>query len=212
MNERRGGYDDGYRKCSCFWGREASSLVRKLEEIVQVFAGHSVLDVGCGEGKNAAYLALRGADVLAFDVSPLAIGNARGAWPDVAGVEWLCSDAMAFDFGIRRFDIVIAYGLYHCLQGKDEIQTLQLRLSRATKAGGYHVVCAFNSRQQDLRAHPGFRPCLCDHSFYLDLYRDWDLLSATDSDLTEVHPNNGIRHSHAMTRLLARKTNNHDLD
>jgi len=212
MSERSGGYDDGYRECYCFWGRERSSLVGELEKIVPSFAGYSILDVGCGEGKNAAYFAHRGANVLAVDVSPLAISNARRAWPDVAGIEWECSDATALSFGVERFDIVVAYGLYHCLQGQDEIRTLQRRFARATKLGGYHVICAFNSRQQDLRAHPGFQPCLCQHRFYLDLYSDWELLSATDSDLVEVHPNNGILHSHSMTRLLARKTNNHDLD
>ena len=209
---RDGGYDEGYRACSCFWGREPSSLVRELEKVLTSFEECSVLDVGCGEGKNAAYMAVRGARVLALDVSPLAVQNARRAWPDTPGIEWVCSDALVGDFGAEVFDVILAYGIFHCLQDQHEIQELHWRLSEATKVGGYHVVCTFNSRQQDLSAHPGFRPCLCEHSFYVDLYGNWELLVATDSDLAEVHPHNGILHTHSMTRLLARKAGNHDLN
>ena len=40
------------------------------------FSG-SALDVACGDGRGAAWLAGRGVDVLAFDVSPVAVALAR---------------------------------------------------------------------------------------------------------------------------------------
>lgn len=39
-------------------------------------AGHG-LDLACGQGNGSVWLALRGLDVRAFDVSPVAIGQAR---------------------------------------------------------------------------------------------------------------------------------------
>ena len=51
-----GGYDEGYIASDCFWGEEPGSLIRQLGEVLTDFAGLSVLDAGCGEGKNAVHL------------------------------------------------------------------------------------------------------------------------------------------------------------
>ena len=56
-----GGYDSGYRACPCFWGSDPGSLVSRLATIVPSFTGLQVLDAGCGEGKNAIFLAGKGA-------------------------------------------------------------------------------------------------------------------------------------------------------
>jgi 2-polyprenyl-3-methyl-5-hydroxy-6-metoxy-1,4-benzoquinol methylase len=54
-------------------GRPQASLVR-LAEAGEI-AG-SVLDVGCGTGENALYLATRGHEVLGVDAAPVAIERA----------------------------------------------------------------------------------------------------------------------------------------
>jgi predicted nicotinamide N-methyase len=56
-----GGYDDGYSACPCFWGSSPGSLVRALLDNNPLLAGRAVLDLGCGEGKNANAFALAGA-------------------------------------------------------------------------------------------------------------------------------------------------------
>src|SRR5438128_703063 len=132
MSSSDGGYDAGYCACPCFWGRNPASLVLQLELAIPSFSGLSVLDVGCGEGKNAAYLAQKGAIVTAIDLSPNAIRTARREWAEVSAVDWHCGDVREFDFGSSRFDVVIAYGLYHCLASDGEIVELHSRLTRAT--------------------------------------------------------------------------------
>lgn len=123
------------------------------------------------------------------------------------------ADIRSFDFGSHPYDVVIAYGLYHCLESPTQIGELYSRLNRVTTPGGYHAVCCFNSRRQELEvAHPGFHPCLVEHGFYRGLYDGWELLVQSDNDLIETHPHNNIRHTHSMTRILARKggTNGRD--
>jgi hypothetical protein len=56
-----------------------------------------------------------------------------------------------------------------------------------------------------LSAHPGFSPCLLSHADYTTAFSGWEILADSDSDLTERHPHNNIEHTHALTRLLARK-------
>jgi cyclopropane fatty-acyl-phospholipid synthase-like methyltransferase len=201
-----GGYDIGYHACGCFWGTEPSSLIIKLARIIDSFVGLSVLDAGCGEGKNALFLAEKGANVAAFDVSEAAISNARGfaAARGITGIDYRVADVRISDLR-ESFDVIIAYGLLHCMKNIAQVLSVCRNLQSATRPGGYFALCAFNSRKQDLRAHPGFLPILIDHGLYVDLFRGWELLECTDADLTETHPNNEIEHTHSMTRILARK-------
>jgi 2-polyprenyl-3-methyl-5-hydroxy-6-metoxy-1,4-benzoquinol methylase len=201
----RGGYDEGYKACTCFWGRQPGRLVIRLYEHIHTFAGLRVLDVGCGEGKNAAFLAGHGAEVSAIDVSAAAIRNAKMAWPELDRVAWEVADISALKLTSDSYDVVVLYGILHCLDSADEVRAIIERLGQATRAGGYHVVCAFNDRRQELHAHPGFSPTLLKHEAYLDLYRGWHHLFATDTDLYETHPHNNIPHTHSMTRIIAQK-------
>jgi hypothetical protein len=70
-------------------------------------------------------------------------------------------------------------------------------------------MCAFNSRSQDLRAHPGFRPTLLDHASYERAFCGWNLIESSDRDLVERHPHNDIEHSHSLTRILAQRPSDH---
>jgi SAM-dependent methyltransferase len=201
-----GGYDDGYQKCPCFWGREPGSLVERLVyELRNDLKGLKVLDVGCGEGKNSIYLAEHGATVRAIDVSQYALTNAKQTWREPLPVTWECADVVTLPLPVDAYDIVIAYGLLHCLMSPAAISLTIRKLKSATKVDGYHVLCAFNNRFQDLSAHPGFYPCLIDHCDYLAAYEDWQIISQTDRDLRETHPHNEIIHTHSLTRILARR-------
>ena len=93
MNERDGGYDNGYKACPCFWGIEpAGFILTWLIKSDFELAGKMVLNVGCGEGKNAIYCSRRGATVFAVDVSEAALENARKTWPDYSRVTWKVAD------------------------------------------------------------------------------------------------------------------------
>lgn len=174
-----------------------------------------VLDAGCGEGKNTTYITRQrqDAEVLAVDLSPSAISNAR-AWCRVDDrVQWLVADIenVAYNFPDDHFDVIIAYGLMHCLRGEPQIHRLIREHQRATAPGGIHVLVAFNSRNQDMAlAHPGFDPMLLPHAQYLQVYEDagFDILQSSDQDLRESHPNNNIMHLHSMTRLIAQRPAN----
>ncbi len=129
-----GGYDKGYSACPCFWGREPSSLVVEAFKMLPDLAGLYVLDVGCGEGKNAHALVEKGARVLAVDCSELALANGRNAFPDDR-IEWRFGDAGKMDFGIAEFDMVVAYGLFHCLKNEFEVTTTVKRLQKGEVSG-----------------------------------------------------------------------------
>ncbi len=201
-----GGYDSGYESCPCFWGSSPGSLVQKLDQGNPAFwQGKMVLDIGCGEGKNAAHGARNGAKVIAIDVSPLAIRNALRAHNKHSGIAWAVADARYLNLTRNFFDVVIAYGVCHCLPGERAITDLMSKLQLSTRIGGMNVLCSFNDRHQELFAHPGFHPTLLPHDFYVAAYHGWTIIDVSDSDLVEAHPHNGIVHTHSLTRIIARR-------
>ena len=201
-----GGYDDGYTSCECFWGTEPGRLVRDLRHYFSTFKDTRVLDAGCGEGKNSYWLAKQGANVLAMDISDLALSNAYKQPSYHLNVTFRNEDFTTARILHCHFDISIAYGLFHCLANRTKVQDACARLKLCTKPGGYIVVCTMNDRRTvDRRAHPNLKHCLLPHEQYVHEFRDCEILYNTDEDLTESHPNNNITHTHAMTRLLMRR-------
>jgi tellurite methyltransferase len=200
-----GGYDRGYAACPCYWGAEPSSLVRDFLRTQEAGGTLRVLDAGCGEGKNAAAFARLGSTVEAIDVSAKAIANGRAAWPSIANIHWREGDISDPRIGLGDYDVVIAYGLMHCLRSRRKVHEVIRRLQDHTLPGGYHILCAFNDRSQNLAAHPGFTPTLIAHDEYVAAYNSWTLLLATDSDLHDVHPDNGLAHDHSLTRIFAKR-------
>lgn len=200
-----GGYDDGYSACTCFWGRQPGSFVKALSRAVKTVSGMRILDLGCGDGKNAVYLARLGGLVDAVDISRIAIQRALAAWPNAPNIVWEERDVVTMKLQEKHYDAIVAYGLLHCLASTDIVTDTLNRMQAATVPGGYNVIATFNSRRQELSAHPNLKPCLLPHPFYLSVYKGWDVLVESDSDLSETHPHNNIPHTHSMTRILAQK-------
>jgi SAM-dependent methyltransferase len=199
-----GGYDASYRQCPCFWGTEPGTIVRLLATLADL-TGARVLDLGCGEGKNAVFLAQLGCKVEAWDISERALANAKRAWP-AAPVLWRCKDAVSVSAEMRKFDLILAYGLFHCLPNSSIAETIS-HMQRITERNGYNIAVCFNDRNQinTQAAHPSFASTCLPHNYYQLAYSDWQILHDTDADLVERHPTNSIEHTHSMTRILARK-------
>lgn len=79
---------------------------RLVAEVAGLAAGRA-LDVGCGEGADAIWLARGGWTVTAIDISDVALARAREA-ATLAGVavDWVRGDALRAPFAAGSFDLV----------------------------------------------------------------------------------------------------------
>jgi SAM-dependent methyltransferase len=93
----------GERDGSIWSGRPNGRLVA---EVAHLPPGRA-LDVGCGEGADAIWLAQQGWTVTAVDVSTVALRRAQEA-AEAAGVtvEWLCGDALSTPLAAASIDLV----------------------------------------------------------------------------------------------------------
>jgi SAM-dependent methyltransferase len=203
LTEISGGYDEGYKAIKGFWGTSPGSLVSHLLKSYDA-SGRVVLDVGAGEGKNAAAFAGFGAHVDALECSSAAIGNGRELFPH-AEINWIQADVTSYVYPECYYDVIVCYGLIHCLQNEAVANKLVRSLQNSLKGGGFFILASFNNGSHDFSAHPEFEPLLLENDWFLNHFNKWNVEIISNSILFETHPHNLIPHHHSMTRLIAAK-------
>jgi len=99
-------------------------------------AGATALDVGCGAGREAIFLAQQGFKTIGVDASPkaLAIAAARAVEAGVS-VDWRCADVRALPLENNTVDFVNDRGCFHHF-GDDDSRAYAREIGRVLKRGG----------------------------------------------------------------------------
>ena len=101
------------------------------------------LDLACGSGRNAVWLAQQGWSVVAADFADVALERARGlAAERGVDVEWVEADLRTWEPQPRAFDLVVV--LYLQLPA-EELRPIMRRASAAVAAGGTILVVGHHS-------------------------------------------------------------------
>ena len=134
-------FEASYREGRAPWdiGRPQPELVRLAEEGEIV---GDVLDVGCGTGENALYLASLGRRVLGIDLAPTAIerAKAKAAERRVAAA-FLVADALELARLRRRFETVIDCGCFHALEPERRRDYASSLCEVLSPGGTLHLLC-----------------------------------------------------------------------
>jgi cyclopropane fatty-acyl-phospholipid synthase-like methyltransferase len=145
-----------------------------------------VLDIGCGLGDNAVFLARQGHHVTGLDISPTALVTARRRAADAgADVGFGVADATRLDGYTADFDTVVDSGMYHCLGDADK-RSYAAAVRRAARPGATLLLSAFsdaNARTQDWN-----RPMVSEHTLRETLGgAGWHITSLSSNTIVRPH-------------------------
>lgn len=201
-------WDADYRADARPFGPPSLEVLELLDRLPR---GARVLDLGCGDGRNAIPLARAGHRVTAIDRSRPALAALRRAAAregcaveDDApfGIEIVEADLAAL-CPLDHYDLVVAHGVLHLLTAADRDAALA-RMKRHTRPAGWNVVAVFTDRlppPPDLAPH--CRGLMAERELLLH-YGDWDVELFEAYTLQDRHPGEVV-HEHAVNRLVARR-------
>ncbi len=131
-------WDNKYKGNNRVWGDDPSELATLAVKYLQAVGLNderlSILDVGCGYGRDASFLSQHlKCKVLGIDPSQEAIKMAKETCAGQSGIEFRQSVFTEIDGG--AFDVILASNLYHLLK-TGERQSLRETIKRLLDPGG----------------------------------------------------------------------------
>jgi SAM-dependent methyltransferase len=138
---RRSDWDARYAEKGLVWGLDPNRFV--AAELAELAPGRA-LDLACGEGRNAVWLAARGWQVTGVDFSQVAIDRARRL-ADERGVriELVVGDVLDTTLADAAFELVL---IAYLQLPPDERRTVLDRAAAATAPGGTFLLVAHDLR------------------------------------------------------------------
>jgi len=118
-------YDDKYSTDDYFWGVAPNKSCLRVLEFLPPNKPLKLLDIGCGEGKDAVFFARCGYDVSAFDISEAGLDKTKRL-AEKARVHVRAFRANIWDYRLNEhYDVLYSSGALHYIKPKlrDDIMT-----------------------------------------------------------------------------------------
>lgn len=136
-------YDDRYRQAHAaglaWFTQQASQIVLQTVHKLGLNGNSRMLELGCGEGRDAKALLACGYDLMASDVSPEAIAHCRKMLPQHAE-RFFVLDAVEQQ-PKETYDFVYAIAVLHMLVEEDDRLAFLRFVCGSLKEGGTALLC-----------------------------------------------------------------------
>ena len=203
MNTKQPFWESNYRASDA-----ADTFGQASQEVIDLSSklktGSQILDLGCGDGRHALFLAKKGFEVTAIDISTAGIKKlSQLAKRSGVSINSQVVDMRKFEF-TSSYDVIIAHGCLHLIPRIDWSELL-VRIKEHTRNFGFNIIVVFTNKlppPEDLRP---FHVGLFDEGELYDFYQDWEIVESRSYILEDKHPG-GIQHRHPINKLVARKS------
>ncbi|WP_313802029.1 methyltransferase domain-containing protein [Cytobacillus sp.] len=196
-----------------FWERaylddEVETFGKPSEEVINVSKhlnkNSKILDLGCGDGRHAIYLARLGHIVDAIDISKAGIDkiNRIKEKLNLTNLKGFIGDATNYEFNCT-YDLIISHGLFHFIERNNWANIIH-RMKTGTQKGGYNIVTVFTDEVEIPEDLKPYVKGIFHEGELKKLYFDWSIEMHRSYQFEDEHDNN-IRHCHAVNKIVARK-------
>lgn len=197
-------YEQRYQDEDYYWGIQPNRLCYEILQRRPPVRPLRVLDIGCGEGKDAVFLARNGYMVSAFDIAEAGLKKARSlAEFHGACVDFFRADLLNFQ-PEGLYDIVFSSGVFQYLPPEKRRDVI-LRLKEHTAPHGLHAINVFVEKPF-IAPPPDAEPAETTHPAWKSgelfiHYHDW-LLHKTEERIFDCE-SSGVPHRHCMNVVIA---------
>ena len=197
-------YESDYRKDEYFWGVQPSMMCLKVLELLPPIRPIKILDIGCGEGKDAVFFARCGYDVSAFDISEAGLEKTKRL-ADHARVHVRTFRANLWDYRLdEKYDVLFSSGALHYIKPELRDEVMANYKAHVNKDGlvAFHVFVEkpFIAPPPEKESHS----YLWKSGQLFTYFHDWYIEQCTEY-VFDCN-SSGIPHRHAANRLFAKNT------
>lgn len=199
-------YEERYRSEDYYWGLKPNDMCYEIMKLLPPVKPYRVLDIGCGEGKDAVFLAKNGYIVSAFDAAESGLGKAREL-AEKSGVSVELFKADIRDWRPEEeYDIIFSSGVFSYL-GKELRKSFIDSLKEHTVTGGLCAVNVFVEKPfitvpPDREKSESYKKGWLSGELFT-YYHDW-LFHKNEEIIFDCN-SGGIPHKHCMDILIAEK-------
>ncbi|MBQ0036016.1 MAG: methyltransferase domain-containing protein [Firmicutes bacterium] len=204
MDHFRTQYEKLYDSDQYYWGLEPADFLSSLLEVVDKEPKDiKVLDIGCGEGKDAVYMAKQGCQVTGFDITESGVRKTK-LLAEKNGVEInaYVDDINTFKTN-EKFDIIYSTGTIQYLF-PENINSFFEKINNITNIGGIVYFNVFVDKPY-LPLPPDWdkEEKMWKTGDLFTHFKDWEICKI--DEVTFEDNGGGIKHYHCMDNILARK-------
>lgn len=203
--KKKNPYNESYAAEEYYWGKKPSAMCDRVIEIIRPSPEFRprLLDLGCGEGRNAVYFAKQGFEVFGLDASVAGLEKTR-RYAEEVGVraETIHADIMHYEIE-DTYDVIFSTGTLQYLPPEVRGERFQ-HFKDSTSAGGINALSVFVTKPFIARAPDAEETAFPYKSGELmSYYWDWQILYCSEEIFDCV--SGGIPHKHAVNRIIARR-------
>jgi len=200
-----GAYDALYmaRQDNILWGDKPGRL---LYSIKKYCLSGKILDAGCGDEKNALFLERNGFQVVGFDYSEYAIAGLfnrfeQAHWkPQGKYFVQNVQDSVPF----RPYDVIVSYGLFHCLPVQSR-QYIHQKLLKHLRLNGIVLFSCLTDALPLPPDHATDTITLVQQQELSTLFEGWEILYYESGTIGEEHLPMIGDHKHSAVWIVVKK-------
>ncbi len=177
-------YQDKEKNIPFFCDSPDEHLVKYMDS--EMIQPRNVLEIGCGNGRNAIHLAQKGCTVTAVDLSQQAIDWAKEQ-ADVQNVNitFICENIFNLKLESQNFDYIYDSGCFHHLSPHRRVSYIQF-INKYLKNNGYFSISAFKENGKYGGSALSDKQYYIDRSLHGGLGYSRDKLQMLFSDFQEI--------------------------
>ena len=199
-------YEERYKSEDYYWGLRPNDMCYEIMKLMPPEKPYRVLEIGCGEGKDAVFLAKNGYIVTAFDAAQSGLDKARRlADKSGVGIELFKADIRDWRPD-EDYDIIYSSGVF-CYLEEGLRREFTESLKAHTVQGGLNALNVFVEKPfiptpPDREKSESYKKGWLSGELFM-YYHDW-FFHKNDEIIFDCN-SSGTPHQHCMDILIAEK-------